>query len=161
MGFFRALSFPPFGVPFFPCLFPLYFFRFLLYSLLLLYLYFVISLLPSCFMFGMLVIRRLLGILTFLRVLLLTQLLRIVNFEFAVSLLIMLGISGPLMVFFVKLARMTRFLFCFNFIYIFFFRPGRLNWLYWVVSCFLFHFYFSFFMTWSPSLVVLGLDYYI
>ena len=124
-GIFLRLFFPAFWGPLFPCPFFLYFFRFLLYSLLFLYLYFVISLLPSCFMFGMLVIPRLLGILSFLRVLLLTQLLRIFNFKFTVSVLIMLGISGRLIVFFVKLVQMTRFLLCFNFISIFVFsaRP--------------------------------------
>ena len=81
-------------------------------------------------MFGMLVIRQLLGILTFLHALLLTQLLRIFNFEFAVGLLIMLGISGRLIVFFVKLARMTRFAFLFYFyfyfLFFFFFGPVAL-----------------------------------
>ena len=156
------LFFPAFWGPLFLCPFPLYFFRFLLYSLLLLYLYFVISLVPSCFMFSMLVIRQLLGILTFLHVLLLTQLLRIFNFEFAVSVLIMLSVFGRLIVFFVKLVRMTRFLLRFNFISIFVFsaQPPQL-----VVlgpfpfPVFLFLFYFIFFLSWSPSLVVLGLRY--
>ena len=119
-GIFSRPFFPAFWGPLFPCLFP---FSPLQSSLL--YLYFVISLLPSCFMFGMPVIRRLLGILTFLRVLLLTQLFRTFNFEFAVTLLIMISISGLLIVFFVKLVLETRLLFCLNFISIFFFFSAR------------------------------------
>ena len=71
-------------------------------------------------LFGMLVIRRLLGILTFLRVLLLTQLLiKDIQLRICSEPIDHVRYFWSVNSVFVKLAQITRFLFCFNFISIF------------------------------------------